>query len=31
MSPEFPENLIHLEKSERHPNLYDVSLYGIEK
>ena len=31
MDIEFPENLIYLEKSPRHPNLYDVSLHGIDK
>ena len=31
MIPDFPENLIYLEKSSRHTNLYDVSLYEIDK
>ncbi|HMW07568.1 MAG TPA: hypothetical protein PK079_11815 [Leptospiraceae bacterium] len=31
MIPEFPEDIVYLEKSDRHPNLYDVSLSNIDK
>lgn len=31
MEPIFPENIVYLEKSSRHPNLYDVSLFEIDR
>jgi hypothetical protein len=31
MIPEILENIVLLEKSSRHPNLYDVNLFGIDK